>query len=56
VGLSRFLKELLYETRPLDPLTFGAMSALLFAVGLIASYVPARRAAAVRPIEAMKGD
>jgi putative ABC transport system permease protein len=56
VGLSRFLKELLYETRPLDPLTFGAMSALLFAVGLIASYVPARRAAAVSPIEAMKGD
>jgi len=55
-ALTRFLKELLYETPPLDPVTFGAMSALLFAVGLIASYVPARRAAAVSPIEAMRGE
>ena len=55
-GLTRFLGGLLYETRPLDPLTFAGMSALLFAVGLLASYLPARAAAAVSPIEAMRGE
>ncbi len=55
-GLTRFLRGQLYETRPLDPVTFVAMSAVLFAVGLLASYLPARRAAAVSPIEAMRGD
>ncbi len=55
-GLTRFLGGLLYETRPLDPVTFGGMSVVLFIVGLIASYLPARRAASVSPIEAMRGD
>jgi predicted permease len=51
--LSRFLEGQLYETRALDLPTFGAMGALLFAVGLLAAYLPARRAAAVSPLEAM---
>jgi predicted permease len=55
-GLTRFLRGLLYETRPLDPMTFAGMSALLFVVGLGASYLPARKAAAVSPIEAMRGE
>jgi ABC-type antimicrobial peptide transport system permease subunit len=55
-GLTRFLEGLLYETRPLDPMTFAGMSALLFVVGLLASYFPARTAAAVSPIEAMRGE
>jgi predicted permease len=55
-GLTRFLEGLLYETRPLDPMTFAGMSALLFVVGLLASYFPARAAAAVSPIEAMRGE
>ncbi|HSC28411.1 MAG TPA: ABC transporter permease [Vicinamibacterales bacterium] len=53
-GLTRFLGGMLYETTPLDASTFGGMSALLFAVGLIAAYLPARKAASVSPLEAMK--
>ena len=55
-GLTRLLSGLLYETRPLDPLTFAGMSALLFGVALVASYLPARRAAMVSPLEAMRGE
>jgi putative ABC transport system permease protein len=53
-GLSRFLRGLLYETAPLDVATFVSMPLLLFAVALIASYLPARRAASVSPMEAMR--
>ena len=53
-ALTRFLGGLLYETRPLDVPTFAGMSALLFAVGLIAAYLPARKAAGVSPLEAMR--
>jgi len=55
-ALTRFLGELLYETRPLDVPTFAGMSALLLAVGLLASYLPARKAASVSPMEAMRSE
>jgi predicted permease len=54
VGLTRFLQGLLYETAPLDLTTFAGMSGLLFVVALLASYLPARRAASVSPLEAMR--
>jgi putative ABC transport system permease protein len=53
-GVTRFLGGLLYETRPLEVSTFLGMSGLLFLVGLAASYLPARKAASVSPIEAMR--
>ena len=53
-GLTRLLGGLLYETAPLDAATFAGMSALLFAVALLAAYLPARKAAAVSPMEAMR--
>ena len=53
-GLTRFLGGLLFETKPLDLPTFAGMSALLFAVGLLAAYLPARKAASVSPLEAMR--
>jgi putative ABC transport system permease protein len=53
-GLTRFLGGLLYETKPLDLVTFAAMAVLLFLVGLFAAYLPARNAAAVSPMEAMR--
>ena len=56
VGLTRVLQGLLYDTAPLDPLTFGATSALLMTVVFLASYLPARRASNVDPVEAMKTD
>jgi putative ABC transport system permease protein len=56
IGLTRLLRGLLYETAPLDLTTFVAMPALLFVVALVASYLPARRAASVSPLEAMRGE
>jgi predicted permease len=53
-ALTRFLQGLLYETAPLDVTTFAGMSALLFVVALAASYLPARKAASVSPLEAMR--
>lgn len=54
IALTRLLQSLLYGTEPHDPLTFAGMSLILFVVGLAASYLPARRAAAVDPMESMR--
>ena len=53
-GLTRFVHSLLYEVSPSDPAAFGGMAALLFAVALVAAYIPARRAGRVDPIRALK--
>lgn len=53
-GLTRLMTGLLYEVRPLDPLVLGAVSLLLAAVALFASYLPARRAAKVAPVDALR--
>jgi putative ABC transport system permease protein len=51
--VTRFLQRELYEIQPHDPLTFAAMAALLGGVALLASYLPARRAARVDPIASL---
>ena len=56
VGLTRFLRQLLYEIEPLDLGTFVGMTGLLFVVAVLASYIPARRAARVSPLVAMSMD
>jgi predicted permease len=53
-GLTRFLGTLLFETPALDAPTFAAMAAALLAVAVVASFLPARRAAGVSPMESMK--
>ena len=53
-GVTRFLTFLLYGISPLDPLTFVLVPGLLLAVRLGAAALPARRAAAVEPIEALR--
>jgi predicted permease len=55
-ALSRALQTLLFGVSTVDPLTFGAVSLLLAFVGVVASYVPARRAARVDPLVALRAD
>jgi ABC-type antimicrobial peptide transport system permease subunit len=54
LGLTRFLSGLLYGVKPSDPPTLVAVSTLLIAVALLASYLPARQAAKVDPIVALR--
>jgi putative ABC transport system permease protein len=56
VLVTRVLSALLYSVSALDPLTFVVVLLVLMAVAMVASYVPARRAARVDPLVAMRGD
>ncbi len=51
---TRFLADQLYDTAPLDPLTFGAVTLLIGFTTLAASFVPARRATQVDPVVALR--
>jgi ABC-type antimicrobial peptide transport system permease subunit len=52
--LTRFVRNLLYGVGTMDWLTFAAVSALLGAVALVACLLPARRAAQVEPMQALR--
>jgi predicted permease len=54
LGLTQVLRNLLYGVSPSDPLTFVAVCLLLCAVALLACWLPARRAAKVDPMEALR--
>jgi putative ABC transport system permease protein len=55
-AMTRFLAALLFEVKPRDPAVLAAAAALLLAVAAAASWLPARRAAATDPVQALKGD
>jgi ABC-type antimicrobial peptide transport system permease subunit len=52
--LSRGMTSLLFEVKPTDPVVYLAVSLVLIAVALLASYLPARRAARIDPIVALR--
>ncbi len=56
LGLARVLATLLYGVGPTDPATFAAVSLLLLLVALFASLIPARRAARVDPMSALRSE
>ena len=56
VALTRLMKSLLFGISPLDPLTYAVAPMVLVAATALASYLPARRAAAVDPVETLRAD
>jgi putative ABC transport system permease protein len=54
LALSRVLRRLLHEVSPTDPMTFAGVGLLLLAVALLASFLPARRAARVDPVAILR--
>jgi ABC-type antimicrobial peptide transport system permease subunit len=55
-ALSRWMSSLLFGVTPLDPVTYGVSGAIILAAAMIASYIPARRAACVDPMDTLRGD
>jgi ABC-type lipoprotein release transport system permease subunit len=55
-GLTRYVQTLLYGVERLDITAFAGMSAVMLAVALFASYIPARRASCVDPLVALRGE
>ncbi len=55
-ALTRLLSGLLFGVTPTDPLTYAAAPAILLAVAALACWIPARRAAAIDPVRALRQD
>ncbi len=55
-GLTRLMSSLLFGVTALDPATYGAVSALLVITAMVASYLPARRAVTVDPVQALRSE
>ncbi len=54
VWLTRYISSLLFGVVPLDPMTLTGVAALIFALALVASYLPPRRVMGVDPIVALR--
>ena len=56
IGVMRLMSSLLFEVNPVDPTTYGIVSLTLVAAAARASYLPALRATAIDPLEALRAD
>ena len=56
LALARVIQSLLFGVRPTDPLTFAGVSLLLVVVALLACWMPARRAARLDPMAALRNE
>lgn len=56
LGLTRLLSAFLYGIKPTDPWTMTAVSLLLLLVALLATWIPARRAAKTDPMTALRNE
>jgi ABC-type antimicrobial peptide transport system permease subunit len=56
VVVTGILRGLLYEVKPRDPLTFAVVTLLLVVVAFAAAFIPARRAARVDPVLALRAE
>jgi predicted permease len=54
--LTRALEKLLFGVRPIDALTFIAMSSVMLTIALLASYIPAKRASSVDPMRSLRAE
>jgi putative ABC transport system permease protein len=54
LALAQLFRNLLFGVGVADPLTLGAVALVLFGVAVLASFVPARRATKIDPIEALR--
>jgi ABC-type antimicrobial peptide transport system permease subunit len=53
---TRLLSALLYDVKPVEPIVFAAMALAMVGVGALASYLPARRASNVSPMESLRSE
>ena len=53
---TRLLSTLLFNVKAVDPVVFAAMALVMTAIGMLASYMPARRASKVDPMQSLRGD
>ena len=56
MSVARFLRSFLYGVAPGDPLALGAVMVVLFAIAALASWIPARRAARMDPMQALRAE
>jgi ABC-type antimicrobial peptide transport system permease subunit len=56
LGLTRLMERLLYGVNPADPASYAAVSLLIAAIASFALWLPARRAARVDPLEALRSE